>query len=531
MKKRPRRVERVWQSPVSSRTRLRTRGPTPRIRPVQYPQQWLGRRRSPEDRAVKTFRPNRNMLAPTVRAKEMNAENESDGMSPQQKIARWCPSRADLNSKIFQQALSKKARIKEATTSKRLKSSLIELVKFKPIRRKSPEKGSKRRRKKSQKSRPRKRASLRKGVKKRVYRRRRSLRTRVRRRRNAQRRRIIRRRRKTTRKTRRRRRRNESEESDQQRREVIHGPADGHAQDQNLTEQKKITVGNLDEGHDEVKEDPLNVYTLWRTLVKGMPGVPADSRDVTTNDKDDKPELQRDKKEKPVKKRVTQKGKRRVYKNTSNNRRRQKKNRKRGRKIIRRPKPRTSRRKKYVNINIRNKEVKKLARKSRCALNDDEPAPNDEPEDNDPDISNTRRSSRHVNLQTDSPPASPKPVARPKKSNTTSRHVAMYRAKRKRQPARRKKTRAKPRARARTSARTSRRTYTRTSHRASHRTSHRTGSRTTTQSNIPKKNNVNNNQQEITRWHRVGGRLMRVKDYICSRIRFPKWLKTEPPPE
>ena len=95
------------------------------------------------------------------------------------------------------------------------------------------------------------------------------------------------------RRTRRRRRNNRKGEEGETRRMLVQTPPFAHAQDYMVKQRNTLNQEWFDASHDEIKDDPLNINEVCRSLVKNLPGIPADCREENFDEKTTKPERAR----------------------------------------------------------------------------------------------------------------------------------------------------------------------------------------------------------------------------------------------
>ncbi|KAK3768633.1 hypothetical protein RRG08_065927 [Elysia crispata] len=86
------------------------------------------------------------------------------------------------------------------------------------------------------------------------------------------------------------RRRNRNQDDEGTRRTLETAPPCGHLQDYMLKQKSDLNSDWFESGKDEIKEDPLNINDICRSLVKSLPGIPADCREENFDEKKSKPE-------------------------------------------------------------------------------------------------------------------------------------------------------------------------------------------------------------------------------------------------
>lgn len=275
--------EKDGEEPVAKRTRLKSGAPMRQTVPVQYPLEWAAGHSGVDKHSRKS---------------KNNPEKHQMDVSEDEDLYKPSTSRAALAS----------VRLSKTSGRKELKSSEIQLIRVKNSSDKTTKSsGSKKTR------------SKRGTVQRRYTGRRRHVRRR-RHRKIGRRRRPRRRNRKSNRRSRRvkvptrrkkpgpRKVHRKMRVSEVRKPAFKQCPPLGHEEDEILSRHKKKIDRNLDQGHDVVREDPLNVRNLCRYLVKSIQGVPADAR--TSKDSKDKDKNQEEhskeeteKKQQPTKKR------------------------------------------------------------------------------------------------------------------------------------------------------------------------------------------------------------------------------------
>ncbi|RUS85606.1 hypothetical protein EGW08_006618 [Elysia chlorotica] len=79
-------------------------------------------------------------------------------------------------------------------------------------------------------------------------------------------------------------------EDEETRRTLNPAPPCGHSEDYMLKQKSDVITDCLDSCKDEIRDDPLNIKDICRSLVKSLPGIPADCREENFDEKKSRPE-------------------------------------------------------------------------------------------------------------------------------------------------------------------------------------------------------------------------------------------------